>query len=126
MGTVDQYMDGLPDGQKVLVGHLRRLIQAMVPAVQEKLSFKIPFYHYFGMFCYINPVKEGVDLGICYGKRIAAGYAHLEVKGRAIVATVRLYKAIDIETKQVAEILAAAAIDKEKMAAEKKAKARKR
>lgn len=122
MNPVDVYIDALPMERKALAEQLRHTIHALVPGVQEKLSFKIPFYHYFGMFCYINPVKDGIDLGICYGKRIAADFEHLEVKGRAIVATVRLHTLKDIELKQVAEILATAAIDKEAMTKEKKRK----
>lgn len=120
MNPVDTFIDGLPIEKKPLVEQLRQLIHDMVPGVQEKLSFKIPFYHYFGMYCYINPVKNGVDLGICNGKKIADGFEHLEVKGRALIATVRLYSLHDIENKQVAEILATAAIDKEAVAAAKK------
>jgi uncharacterized protein len=74
------------------------------------------------MYCYINPVKDGIDLGICNGKKIADDFAHLEVKGRALIATVRLHTLKDIEQKQVAEILATAAIDKELLAKEKKRK----
>jgi uncharacterized protein len=122
MNPVDTFIDGLPLDRKALVESLRHLIHAMVPGVQEKLSFKIPFYHYFGMFCYINPVKDGVDLCICYGKDFADDFAHLEVKGRAMVASVRLHSLKDIEHKGVAEILAAGAINKEAMAKEKKQK----
>jgi uncharacterized protein len=121
MNPVDSYIDGLPDDNKIIVTHLRSIIHALVPAVQEKFSFKIPFYHYFGMFCYINPVKDGVDLGICNGKSIAADFEHMEVKGRALIATVRLHTLKDIAAKQVEEIIAAAAIAKEtKQAAGKK------
>jgi uncharacterized protein len=122
MNPVDVFIDGLPLERKALVEQLRHLIHTLVPGVQEKLSFKIPFYHYFGMFCYINPVKDGFDLGICNGKKIAADFEHLEVKGRALIATVRLHTLKDIETKQVAEILTTAAIDKEAVAKEKKQK----
>ena len=76
MNPVDTFIDGLPIEKKPLVEQLRQLIHDMVPGVQEKLSFKIPFYHYFGMYCYINPVKNGVDLGICNGKKIADGFEH--------------------------------------------------
>lgn len=120
MNPVDVFIDALPDDKKAIADQLRLLIHAMVPGVQEKLSFKIPFYHYFGMYCYINPVKDGIDLGICNGKKIAADFEHLEVKGRALIATVRLHSLHDIENKQVAEILATAAIDKEAVAAAKK------
>jgi uncharacterized protein len=113
MNLIDSYIDGLTEDKKDIVIHLRNIIHALVPAVQEKYSFHIPFYHYFGMFCYINPAKNGVDLGICYGKTLASDFASLEVKNRAMVATVRLHTLKDIATKQVEDIIAAAAIAKE-------------
>jgi uncharacterized protein len=122
MNPVDSYIDGLPEDRKAIVEQLRSIIHALVPAVQEKFSFKIPFYHYFGMFCYINPVKDGIDLGICNGKSFADDFEHLEVKGRALIATVRLHSLKDITGKQVEEIIAASAIEKESRAAEKKKK----
>jgi uncharacterized protein len=120
MNPVDSFIDGLPDDKKAITVQLHRIIHALVPAVQEKFSFKIPFYHYFGMFCYINPVKDGVDLGICNGKSIAAGFPSLKVKGRALIATVRLHSLKDITGKQVEEIIAASAIAKETAAKAKK------
>jgi uncharacterized protein len=120
MNTVDNYIDGLPEDTKAIVVQLRSIIHTLVPAVQEKFSFKIPFYHYFGMFCYINPLKDGIDLGICNGKSFADDFEHLEVKGRTLIATVRLHSLNDILLKQVAEILATAAINKEVLADGKK------
>jgi uncharacterized protein len=122
MNLVDSYIDGLAEDKKIIVAQLRHIIHALVPAVQEKYSFKIPFYHYFGMFCYINPVKDGVDLGICNGKSFAEEFEHLDVKGRALIATVRLHTLKDIAAKQVEEIIATAAIVKETTAAAKKKK----
>ncbi len=125
MNLVDSYIDGLPGDQQHIAVQLRNIIHSLVPAVEEKFSFKIPFYHYFGMFCYINPVKDCIDLGICNGKSFADEFEHLEVKGRALIATVRLHRLHDIEQKQVAEILATAAILKEETANRKKAGSRK-
>jgi uncharacterized protein len=107
---VDDYMEALPEGQRQTAVALREMIFSLVPAVQEKLSFKIPFYHFFGMFCYINAVPGGIDLGLCRGKDLAAEFPSLETKGRAIVATVTLYSKKEICIKQVKEIIIAAAV----------------
>jgi uncharacterized protein len=122
MNPVDSHIDGLTEDKKIIAVQLRSIIHALVPGVQEKFSFKIPFYHYFGMFCYINPVKDGIDLGICNGKSFADDFEHLEVKGRALIATMRLHTLKDIAAKQVKEIIATAAIEKENLAAAKKKK----
>jgi uncharacterized protein len=108
--TVDDYIDGLPPDGAVVVESLRKLIHQLVPGVQEKLSFKIPFYQFFGMFCYINRTKEGIDLGFCRGKDLVEEFPQLLLKERAIVATVCIKTKKDIVRLQVREIVVAAAI----------------
>jgi uncharacterized protein len=108
--TVDSYIDGLPAGEAIVVESLRELILLLVPGAQEKLSFKIPFYHYFGMFCYINRTRGGIDLGFCRGKDLVEEFPQLLLKERAIVATVCIKTKKDIVRLQVREIVVAAAI----------------
>ncbi|MGB4843450.1 MAG: DUF1801 domain-containing protein [Ferruginibacter sp.] len=109
-GNVDDYIFNLTDSQRIIAEHIRKLLHELVPGIQEKFSFKIPFYHYFGMFCYINAIPGGVALCFCRGKDIAAEFAALEVKGRAIVASVSLYAVKDIKTSEVRGIIVAAAL----------------
>ncbi len=107
---VDTYIYNLSDTQQAIAKNVRRLLFDLVPEIHEKLSFKIPFYHYFGMFCYINAIHNGIDLGLCRGKDISVEFPSLEVKGRAIVASVSLYSLKDIRQKEVREIIIAAAL----------------
>lgn len=107
---VDDYIYDLLPEQQVIAEKVRRLLLTLVPGIQEKLSFKIPFYHYHGMFCYINAIPNGIDAGFCRGKDFAAVFEHLETKGRAIVATVALYSIKDIQQKELREIIIAAAL----------------
>lgn len=109
-GSVDAYIESLPGEQQQLAAAARELILSLVDGVQEKLSFKIPFYHYFGMFCYINAVKDGIDIGFCRGADIAGEFPTLEVKGRAIVATVTIRSKKDVAAKQLREIITTAAL----------------
>jgi hypothetical protein len=107
---VDAYIDNLSDTQRAIAENVRRLLFDLVPEIQEKLSFKIPFYHYFGMFCYINAIPNGIDLGLCRGKDLTTEFPSLELKGRAIVASVSLYSVKDIKQKEAREIIIAAAL----------------
>jgi len=114
MRAVDDYVENLPDERRELCATLRELILSLVPGVEERLSFKIPFYHYFGMFMYLNNTKEGIDVAFCRGKDLAELFPHLHSKGRAIVATVLIKKGTDIYSQQLKEIiLTAAAWNKE-------------
>jgi uncharacterized protein len=87
---VDDYIESLPDAKRDIAEALRELIFTTVPQVEEKLSFKIPFYHYFGMFCYLNEVKEGMELVFCRGKDLVFAWPQLQQKGRAIMAGVTI------------------------------------
>ncbi|MFZ1454333.1 MAG: DUF1801 domain-containing protein [Ferruginibacter sp.] len=107
---VEEYIDNLSETQQAIAKNLRSLLFNLVPEIQEKLSFKIPFYHYFGMFCYINAIPNGIDLGLCRGKDLTGEFPSLELKGRAIVASVSLHSVKDIKEKEVREIIIAAAL----------------
>lgn len=106
---VDAYIDNLTETQQVIAEQLRRLLFSLVPGIEEKLSFKIPFYHYYGMFCYINAIPGGIDLGFCRGKDLTGEFSSLESRGRAMVASVTLFSLADIKQKEVREIIVAAA-----------------
>lgn len=87
---VDDYIKQLPVPQNMVAEKVRQLLLTWVPGIQEKLSFKIPFYHYYGMFCYIYKVPDGIDPGFCRGKDLLHEFPQLELKGRAIVATITI------------------------------------
>ena len=107
---VDDYIFNLSPVQQTLANKVRNMLLAQVPGIQEKLSFKIPFYHYYGMFCYINAIPNGIDVGFCRGKDFADAFEHLQLKGRAIVATVALHAVKDIQQKELREIIITAAL----------------
>lgn len=109
MRTVDEYIECLPENKQELCALLRSLVLDNVPGIQEKLSFKIPFYHYYGMFMYLNNTNEGIDVGFCRGKDILSEFPQLEMKNRAIVATVEIRSRKDIAVKKLREIIVAAA-----------------
>ena len=106
---VDTYIGSLPKNLQPIANTIRELIFDIVPNVQEKLSFKVPFYHYFGMFCYINKVKDGLALCIIRGKDLLLEFPQLEQGNRATVASITLNYLKDISTLQVKEIIGTAA-----------------
>jgi uncharacterized protein len=125
MNAVDSYIEALPAEKRKVANQLRELLHSMIPGIVEKFSFKIPFYHYCGgMFCYISHDKSGVYLGVCYGKFFADEYEAMEIKDRAMVASVHINSLAEMGTKQVAEIIATAAIRQEVRMKEKKQKKR--
>ncbi len=106
---VDEYIESLPDEKREIAEQIREMILSLIPNVQEKLSFKIPFYHYHGMFCYINEVKDGIDLGLCRGKDLIEVLPQLEQRKRVMVASVLISTKKEILTKNIQDILLTAA-----------------
>lgn len=105
---VDAYIESLPETKREIAEAIRELILTTVPDVEEKLSFKIPFYHYFGMFCYLNEVEEGIDVGFCRGKDLVFEWPQLELRDRVMVASVIITSKKEIQTFQVEQLLLAA------------------
>lgn len=105
---VDAYIESLPETKREIAEAIRELILTTVPDVEEKLSFKIPFYHYFGMFCYLNEVDEGIDVGFCRGKDLVFAWPQLDLRDRVMVASVIITSKKEIQTFQLEQLLLAA------------------
>ncbi|HTH32591.1 MAG TPA: DUF1801 domain-containing protein [Lacibacter sp.] len=106
---VDEYIESLPSEKREIAEQLREMIISLIPNVQEKLSFNIPFYHYHGMFCYLNEVKDGIDLGLCRGKDLIDVLPQLEQGKRLMVASVIIRTKKEIQTKNIQDVLLTAA-----------------
>jgi hypothetical protein len=109
MRSVDEYIESLPDNKRAICELLREMILENVPGIEEKLSFKIPFYHYFGMFMYLNNTKEGIDVAFCRGKDLLNEFPQLSFKKRATIATISINNKKDIVSFQLREIIVTAA-----------------
>jgi uncharacterized protein len=106
---VDAYIECLPEPNAGLAALIRELIFETVPQAEERLSFNIPFYHYYGMFCYINKVKGGMELVFCRGKDLLMTFPQLNNANRNIAAGIVIRNSKDIIEKEVRTILTAAA-----------------
>ena len=91
---------------------LRSLILYVGPHVQEKLSYKIPFFYFHGPLCYLNPTFEGLDIGLVRGRELSNEQGLLELKGRKFVKTIRLHSLAELSEKEhtIRQILNEAAI----------------
>ena len=109
MHAVDVYIESLPDEKARIAAQVRQLLLELVPGIEERYSFRIPFYNYFGMFAYLNETPEGMNLCFCRGKDLLLAFPQLELKGRAMVASVLLQKEKDIREKSIRELILQAA-----------------
>lgn len=109
MYKVDAYIEALPDKRREICATIRELIAEAVPGAEEKFSFGIPFWHYFGMFMYLNNTKAGIDVAFCRGKDLLEAFPQLELKNRATIATVTIADRKQIAQWGLREMIATAA-----------------
>ena len=106
---VDAYIESLPEEKQELCSQIRELIWENVPGIEERLSFKLPFYHYYGMFMFLNNTKEGIDVAFMRGKDLLEAFPQLENKDRAIIASVCIKNKKDIANYDLRQIILTAA-----------------
>ena len=108
--AVSVYIEALPEPELQIAQMLRDMLYTEVAGIEERFSFKLPFYHYHGMFCYMNKLKTGgIDLCFCRGKDLVMAYPQLQRKERAIMAGLPIYTVRDIYTMQIRELIIGAA-----------------
>ncbi len=91
MEKVDQFIDQLPSKYKKVASTLREIINSSSPAIEEKYSYKVPFYYYLGPLCYINSRKDHIYLGFVYGNQLEDEYNVLEAGDRKQVRIISYY-----------------------------------
>ena len=72
---VDEFLDYLPEPERLIVEDLRHLIFETLPQIQEKLSYNVPYYSRYRRICFLwQPAVEwgghrqsGVLLGFTHG-----------------------------------------------------------
>ena len=106
---VDQYIESLPEEKQELCEYIRQLIFENVHGVEERFSYKLPVYHYFGMFMFMNNTKEGIDIAFMRGKDLLEAFPQLEPKDRAIIASVCIKNKKDIVKYDIPQMIITAA-----------------
>jgi uncharacterized protein len=108
---VDQYIDDLPEELQEVAEMIRTILFRVVPDIEEKFSFKIPFYHYYGMFCYLTTLRgKRLHLSFIRGKDLASLYPQLEQKGRAMAASISFGSKKDLNKAAITELITTAAV----------------
>jgi uncharacterized protein YdhG (YjbR/CyaY superfamily) len=112
MNEVQEYIASERPSQKEMMSVLRRWILDLGPHAQEKISYKVPYFYFYGPLCYLNPAAEGVDLSFVNGKKLSNDQKLLEEKKRKTVASIRFHSLAEVEEReeQVRQILNEAAI----------------
>jgi hypothetical protein len=102
----------MPDELQEIAEHIREILFRTVPDIQESFSFKVPFYKYFGMFCYMTTMgkKNQLHLSFLRGKDLVAMYPQLEQKGRVMAASICFSSKKGFNKAEITELITTAAI----------------
>jgi hypothetical protein len=90
MKTVEDFISAQTPDRRKLLQHVRTLFLASAPAVTEKISYGIPFFSRFTWLGYLNPTREGLDVGFTRGHLLSGSHERLEVRDRKIVRSILL------------------------------------
>ncbi len=87
--------------------HLQATIERLVPEVDLKFKYRIPFYYINGKpFCYLNQSKDYVDLGFWHAAHLSVHLEHLTTAGRKVMRSLRYRHLEDINDTILTEVLA--------------------
>lgn len=62
--SVDSYISNSPENVRQKLVKIRSVIKSIAPEVQEKISYKMPFYNYMGPLAYFGYTKKHIGLYI--------------------------------------------------------------
>lgn len=112
MNDVQDYIASQRTSHKEIMSVMRRWILDLGPHAQEKISYTVPYFYFYGPLCYLNPALDGVDLSFVHGKKLSNEHQLLENKNRKTVASIRFHSLAELEEReeQVRQILNEAAI----------------
>ena len=105
MNAVSSFIAEQPEPNRAILLRLQRIILASAPQLEEKISYRVPFYFYLGRLCYLNPHKRGVDIGFCRGFELSNEQGLLQAKDRVEIKTITYTSAVEIDEKPLREIL---------------------
>lgn len=95
--NVRQFINEQPQPQREMMTILRSWILDLGSHTQEKISYKIPYFSFYGTMCYLSPRADGLDLGFTKGYELSDEQKILESKGRKQVKTITFHSVAELE-----------------------------
>jgi hypothetical protein len=107
--TVEELLRGRTPQVRRWVGSLRRLVRAAAPQADERVysGWRLIAYDHKGLFCYIAPLKNGVNLGFYRGARLPDPEGLLEGTGKGL-RHVKIRAAADLRPATLKKLVRAA------------------
>jgi hypothetical protein len=125
--NVQGYITTQPEPHRQIMTILRSWVLDLGPHTQEKISYKIPFFNFYGPICYLSPNKEGVDLSFTRGRELDDESKLLDARGRKEVKSITFFSVAETEEHEdeIRRLLNEAAILNEYHARQKQKKKKK-
>jgi hypothetical protein len=105
VNPIEQYIETKDPSIRDILDLLRHFILSFDPAMKEKIAYGIPFFYIHKNICYLNPVRNGVDIGFTQGLRLDLNLVGFELKNRKMVKTLHYKRVDEIDFEAVGLIL---------------------
>lgn len=107
MNANQEYILNQPEHIQPLYHKLRTIILSCADSIEEKMRYGIPFFDYYGWFCYLSPYKKdkGVYIAFLRGFELSNEQGILEAGDRKMVKTITYTSIKDINEEVLLEII---------------------
>ncbi|MDX1315846.1 MAG: DUF1801 domain-containing protein [Eudoraea sp.] len=106
MNPAESYILDQPEPYRGILLHLQLLIESVVPAVELRYKYRIPFYYLEGKpFCYLNQSGNYVDLGFWSAAHLSVHLEHMVTAGRKVMRSLRYTSLDEIDETVLKDVL---------------------
>lgn len=129
--TIEEFLEFLPEDEYIITSYLRSIVFELIPEVQEKLRYQVPFYSRHKNICFIWPGSvlwgkqrsyEGVRFGFSAGYLLDDVGQYLERGTRKQVFWKDFTRLEEIDTDQLIMLVSEAVIVDDTLAKARKSK----
>ncbi len=106
MNPAEKYILDRQEPYRSILLQLQILIESVIPELELKYSYKIPYYYYKGKpFCFLNVTKGYVDIGFRAGSEFDDLSSFLVSEKRKIFKSLRYRNVDEINTEILIEVM---------------------
>ncbi len=106
MKPAEEYILRQAEPYKSILLYLQTVIERVVPEVELRFKYSIPFYYLEGRpFCYLNQSKDYVDLGFWNAAHLNLHLDKMETAGRKIMRSLRYRTLKEVDQQVLDEVL---------------------
>lgn len=95
--NVSHYIHKQPSPNREIMTVLRSWILDLGSHTVERISYRVPYFSYYGPLCYFNPGPDGIDFSFTKGNELSDEQQILESRGRKQVRSITFYSLAQVE-----------------------------